>query len=296
MQLVGCPQYVEGSLSQQLGFTKRLAPTVVAVTPNTGSSAGGTGVQIDGSGWGRTRSLVSIAGIPAEVVWVGGQNDAWTSPQSGTEYRCRASLSCAVVETGNHGPTLPVNGPSGGYVSVVVVDDGRGVRRGAALADDAAFFSYVDLWSLPSTWGGKAPPNELDTVVIPEGQNVVLDVSPPKLYMLLVFGSLTFMQAPGLDLHLQVGYVFVYGGAFTIGTEEQPFEQNAVVTLYGNPVSQELPIYGAKLIGCRECTLDLHGKPTSRTWTTLAQTAQSGDLEIRLSKNVDWEVGAQVVI
>jgi len=47
-------------------------------------------------------------------------------------------------------------------------------------------YEYVDLWSKRTTWGGDAPPVENDSVVIPAGTTVMLDVSTPKLYMLLI--------------------------------------------------------------------------------------------------------------
>jgi hypothetical protein len=144
------------------------------------------------------------------------------------------------------------------------------------------------MWSSPSTWGGNPVPDELSTVVIPAGQNVVLDYDPPVLYMIIVLGSLTFARA---DIHLQAGYIFVFGGTLTVGTETEPFEQQATITLYGNPVSQELPIYGAKMIACRECTLDLHGKPVAHTWTSLGEPAHAGDNTITLMQSVDWPVG-----
>ena len=49
-------------------------------------------------------------------------------------------------------------------------------------------------------------------------------------------------------------------GSFTVGTAAEPFEHKAVITLHGSPVSKELPVYGAKVLACRLCTLDLHGK------------------------------------
>ena len=74
-----------------------------------------------------------------------------------------------------------------------------------------------------------------------------------------------------------------------MGTEDEPFQQRAVITLHGSPVSKEIPLYGAAVIGCRECTLDLHGKPTVRAWTYLAATAAAGDTELVLEEPVhDW--------
>ena len=49
-------------------------------------------------------------------------------------------------------------------------------------------------------------------------------------------------------------------------------------------------------LGCRECTLDLHGKPRLRTWTYLNDTAAAGADEICLVDMVDWEVGAMILI
>ena len=285
LELVGCEQYIEKSAADALTYSVTAAPTVTRVTPSQGSSAGNTGIQIDGTGWAAGADLtVEIAGVTAVLEFVGGPGQSYTGA-SGTVYTCPASESCAVGVTGFHGPTF--RGPAGGYVTLT------DPAAGTALASDGAFFSYVDLWSSPSAWDGLPPPVELDTVVIPAGQHLVLDYSPPRMYMIIVFGSLTFARA---DLHLRASYIFVHGGTLTVGTEQQPFEQQATITLYGNPVSQELPIYGAKLIACRECTLDLHGKPVAHTWTTLAAPTEPGATVLRLMKAVDWPVGATIVV
>ncbi len=40
----------------------------------------------------------------------------------------------------------------------------------------------------------------------------------------------------------------------------------------------------------------MFGKPSSKTWTRLSKTAKAGDTSITLSEQVDWTVGAQIVI
>jgi hypothetical protein len=45
---------------------------------------------------------------------------------------------------------------------------------------------YLDKWSSLTTWADQEPPVDGDTVIIPFGQSVVLDESPPKLFVLLV--------------------------------------------------------------------------------------------------------------
>jgi hypothetical protein len=61
-------------------------------------------------------------------------------------------------------------------------------------------------------------------------QTILLDVSPPRLFLILIQGTLIFHRK---DLHLQAVYILVKGGTLQIGTEAEPFEQQATITLYG---------------------------------------------------------------
>lgn len=53
-------------------------------------------------------------------------------------------------------------------------------------------YEYVDLWSRHTTWGGNPPPGPGDSVVIPAGTFVLLDISPPPLVAILIQGTLKF--------------------------------------------------------------------------------------------------------
>ena len=59
-----------------------------------------------------------------------------------------------------------------------------------------------------------------------------------------------------------------------------------------------IPTYGNKVLACRYCTLDIHGKPVSHSWLDLYQTASPGDEEIILNttEEINWEVGDRIVI
>ena len=52
------------------------------------------------------------------------------------------------------------------------------------------------------------------------------------------------------------------------------------------------------MLGCRACTLDLHGKPLldGRTHVKLSQTAAAGSREVWLTAPVDWDAPSQIVI
>jgi hypothetical protein len=66
---------------------------------------------------------------------------------------------------------------------------------------------------------------------------------------------------------------------------------NLVITLHGNNSDKQLPIFGSKVIGCRNCKLDIHGKPRNVTWTELSSTVNPGDTIINLMAAVDWSIG-----
>jgi hypothetical protein len=85
-------------------------------------------------------------------------------------------------------------------------------------------YLYIDLWSSPLTWGGESPPRLNDTVYIPPGQNVLLDVSTPLLYLISIEGQLIF---DNVDLTLDCYFITVTnGGYLQIGTPENPLTSN----------------------------------------------------------------------
>ena len=81
---------------------------------------------------------------------------------------------------------------------------------------------YLDRWSDLRTWLYQEPPVEEDFVVVPDGQTVLLDVSPPKLFVLLIQGRLVFDRQ---DLTLNSSYILIAGGQLEVGTPAEPFLQ-----------------------------------------------------------------------
>jgi len=276
LEVQSCPAPTDDATAPtKVQYQGSVTPRVRSVVPNRGSTAGGTAVvvRIDGlDSVAKPPLAVSIVGIPCQV--------------SATDY-ATGEVSCV---TGSHGTT---NLARPGIGAVVVTVDGIGSAAAAA----EATFEYVDLWSRRSTWGGGTVPGvetRGDSVWIQSGQRILLDTSI-DVYMLIVQGNLTFDRT---DLNVDANYIFVMGGSLTVGTEADPFLQKAVITLRGSPVSKEIPVYGAKSLACRFCTLDLHGRPLldGRTHTKLALTAAAGATEIWLNEPVDWDVGSKIMI
>ena len=50
------------------------------------------------------------------------------------------------------------------------------------------------------------------------------------------------------EINLQSEYILlVEGGQLIIGTEEEPYESKAMITMHGNVRCTELPIFGCKV-------------------------------------------------
>uniref|UniRef100_A0AAR2IPV4 Polycystic kidney and hepatic disease 1 (autosomal recessive)-like 1 n=1 Tax=Pygocentrus nattereri TaxID=42514 RepID=A0AAR2IPV4_PYGNA len=254
--------YASANITNGYTYKSSLTPVITDVSPRRGGTAGGTVLTITGSGFSGGNITVTIAGSVCDV---------------------RSVNETKVICVTNAQPMSQM-----AKVRVQVGD------KGIAQMDRADFF-YIDVWSSRYTWGGESPPEKGTFAVITKGQTILLDVSTPVLKMLLIQGGkLIFDEA---DIELQAENILITdGGALQIGTEDQPFQHKAIITLHGHLRSPEIPVYGAKTLGIREGVLDLHGIPIPVPWTRLAQTARNGSRAITLMHAVTWRVGDEVVI
>ena len=262
--------------STQLAYQSAGTPLLTSITPRRGSTAGGTTVTLE------------VAGLPSDVAPADVEVSVVGLPCAVTS----ASSSAVVCVTSSYGVTSASNLGNGPVVLTLPA-------IGTAAATSNATYEYVDLWSRTTTWGGEGntiPGLETtgDSIWIQVGQRILLDCDI-DVYMLIVQGTLEFDRK---DIKVDASYIFVMNGAFIVGTEDEPFLQNVIITLHGSPASREFPVYGAKMLSCRFCTLDLHGRPLldGRTHTKLAQTAASGSQEIFLAEPVDWVAGSEIVL
>ncbi|ROT65416.1 putative fibrocystin-L [Penaeus vannamei] len=250
------------------GFTydSSLSSSVTVVSPVRGGTAGGTDITITGTGFADTGNAVTIGGSVCNIL-----------TESSTVITCK---------------TTPHSGP--GEFPVMVTVPGKGI----ATVDENGEFFYIDRWSSVFTWGGLPVPSEGQLVIIENGQTVLMDESTEVLEMLLIKGGhVVFDQEATSEIVLRAKYILVVeGGSLSIGSEEEPFMGDAVIELYGDTKTIELPNYGAKVLAVREGRLDLHGAPIEVTWTHLATTAAQGSTTITLKQPVTWKAGDNIVI
>ncbi|XP_060067607.1 fibrocystin-L-like [Ylistrum balloti] len=262
---------VTETLENAYTYDPALTPVIDDVTPKRGGTQGGTKLTISGSNFGL--SQVTTAGCVSKVT-IGGtlcNITKWTnsSIECVTEAHSKSERAGVRLETGCNGKANEEN----------------------------ARFHFVDVWSSVYTWGGAAAglPTAGDIVVIQKGQTILFDTDSPILKMLIIQGGELVFDEVDVELHAE-NILITDGGLLQVGTEDNPFEHRATISLHGHQRSKELPIYGTKSLAVREGTLDLHGLHRDITWTKLAHTAEAGDKHLNLQHEVTWQKGDLIVI
>ena len=245
-----------------------LTPMLTDVSPKFGGGGGGTQITITGTGFEDSGNKVSIDGVVCDI-----------KSESSTTIVCDTNRN-----------EVP------GYYPVDVEVGAKGYAK---LPDgNAGIFRYVNFWSSIWSWGGLPPPSEGQLAAIPPGIEMVLDVTTPILKSLILNGGTLMYDRDQDGLTLNAEYILIVNdGSLQIGSEEEPYENEATIMLHGHTRCIELPIYGCKVLGVRKGSLELHGKPVANTWTRLAQTANAGDMSITVVDDVsDWQVDDEIVI
>jgi len=161
-------------------------------------------------------------------------------------------------------------------------------------------YKYANYWSDLDTWSGEYLPTTGDSVSIPVGQTLIVDVtSTPVLKAVIVEGSLIFSPGSSPTHHrtFDAEYIYVSNGAvFEAGTEANRYTSKLTITMHGTRESAQLPIYGNKGIFVRYGTIDMHGVVRDYTWTELATTVLPNKNQITLNVKTDWQVGEEIVV
>jgi len=245
-----------------------MTPKLTAITPRFGTVTGGTPITFSGSGFSSviTDNSIIIDGIVCPI-----------TTASDTELKCTTGS-----RPGLRNSTLII----------------KVANKGDAALQQKVF-RYVSMWSDDTTWGGEFAPMEMESVYVPTGLNLFVDVDEtPMLNTLIVEGSLIF--APEIDENHQRTFdahiIFVRNGKFEAGTEEFPYTSKLTITMHSDLLDPYLPIYGNKVIGCRFCELDMHGPERVPTWTFMEKTEEAGATQITLQYKVDWKIGELISV
>jgi hypothetical protein len=239
-----------------------ITPVLESMSPRYGAVTGGSSVTFKGKNFSAslTDNNIVIDGIKCVVT---------------------AATTTSVTCTLGKRPGLPEK-------TLVMSVKGRG-----DVSTQGKLFYYIQKWSDDTTWGGEFAPMDGETVFVPEGMSLLVDVDKTaKLNAVLIEGSLIFEPHPKEDYqkYFDAHYIFVKGknSYMEIGTEEHPYTSKLTITMHSKEADPYIPIYGNKVIGLRYGTLDIHGKKRDPTWTVLEKTTLPGSDKITMQRKVDW--------
>ena len=161
-------------------------------------------------------------------------------------------------------------------------------------------FRYVSLWSQTSTWGGQFAPVDGESVVVPQGLNLLVDIATtPMLNLVLVDGGSITVPSdadPNHQRSINAKNIMIKDGVFEAGTENEPYSSKLTITLHGRKYDPSIPIYGNKVFAGRFATIDIHGLDRQVSWTNLDTTAAAGSNSLILIREVDWQVGEKIMV
>ena len=271
--IVNAPGGQTKTFTSQVTYADTASSVVTSITPRYGTYKGGETVTFTGTGFSSTSSEISVT--------IDGINCAVSS-----------ATSTQIQWITGARPTVNSN-PS------TIIKFSGSTKNGYASMQNFSY-KYTNYWSDLDTWGGEYLPKDGDSVLIPAGQALVVDIDKsPILKAVVIEGSLIFSPSSNLDHQrtFDAEYIYVSTGAFfEAGTEANRYTSKLTITMHGTKESAQLPTYGNKGIFVRFGTFDLHGVARDYTWTELATTVEKGKNQIVLNVKADWKVGEEIVI
>ena len=159
-------------------------------------------------------------------------------------------------------------------------------------------------WSDPATWAHlnfdtERIPQDGDQVTIQSTQNITYDIpaeEAPKLISLEINGALNFL--PGEARKIRAHRIWVRAGYLNIGSEENPFEDEAIIELLGDNTQHYWSFSSTYEIGNKNLAITgdvvMVGKQRPVVRTRLLQTAKAGSNKLMVDALLDWQVGEKV--
>ena len=257
-----------------VNYKSSITPVVTNVSPAFASANGGDQITVTGTGF------------PT------GQVDSTSITIDGTICDVQSVTSTSAVCITRQAPPRHLR-PISLDSSFKVWFNTAGAAGYAAGWQDL-YFMITERWSQASTWGGLPAPGIGDSVYVPPGLSLLVDVNV-NVYAVIVEGGAVIFSDES-DLTFDAHYVFIRQGIFRAGTPERPYQSKLTITMHGSRYDPQLPTFGNKNIALREGIIDLNGVPRTPTWTFLEKSVSSGDTTITLLRTVDWKVGEEIVL
>ena len=105
---------------------------------------------------------------------------------------------------------------------------------------------------------------------IPTGLSLLYDLDfGPRLGLITVEGSLFFVpdSDPTHVRTLNCEYILVRNGYLEIGTENEPYTSQLVITMFGTLDYPTIATYGNAVLAVRDGVLEMHGENRYMYWS-----------------------------
>ena len=154
-------------------------------------------------------------------------------------------------------------------------------------------------WSDAANWPNGVMPQAGEDVFVESGWNMTFDMADTPIYRVVVInGILNFKN--DTDLHLKAKHIFVRAGELNIGTEANPHEMKATITLYGERASESMvynaAIYAGNKVIANVGTIKLFGKPRTKVVTRLFASAVKGAKLVFVEPSLDLVAGDRLAL
>ncbi|GIL42086.1 hypothetical protein Vafri_130 [Volvox africanus] len=279
--------------SAVFSFRQDLDIAVLAVSPTRGPSSGGVLLTVTGIGF------LSASGVR---VFVGDLECGSVKVLTNTSLTCVTPALFSLGSSGSRGSSGNREPTAGLQVTAMPASSKRLTTVAGNSGElpqpssvPSALFRYMDLWSAPGTWPMGREPQQGEDVTIAQGTTVLLDVSPPALGSLTLYGTLVFDDTQP-SLELQATSILVDGGSLLIGGPGEPYSSRATITLLGHPGDSGRYLYGSKVLAVRNGRVHMSGSPRAPSYTTLNATAGPGDTALLVNGPLNWQVGDRIVL
>ena len=151
-------------------------------------------------------------------------------------------------------------------------------------------------WSDLGTWPSGQLPQEGEDVHIEPGMNVILDIETPKLNLLIINGRLSFLDYTD-PIHLHAKQIYIRAGELLVGSESDPYQGDAQISLYGWRHEQTEIMSGSVITGNKVIyntgTLSMHGLPRDRH-SRMRMSVYKDNTMALVDSGLDWVAGEKV--
>lgn len=153
-------------------FDGSITPNLTSITPRHGTVQGNEIITFTGTGFSATKEDITIT--------IDGKFVCPVESSTLTEIKCKT-----VKRPGFHKTSLLIHVKGKGYVAL-----------------NNQLFTYVNYWSHDTTWGMEFAPMAMESIHIPTGLNLYMDIDKtPELNLLIIEGQLIIAPHPTDKTH-----------------------------------------------------------------------------------------------